>query len=379
MRLHEYQAKEVFIAHDIPVPAGQVAERAEEVSKIAERLGTDVAIKAQVLVGGRGRAGGIAFAETPGEAAKKARGILGRELMGLSVHCVLVEKKIDVADEIYVGLAVDRQARCMVFIVSSEGGVDIEETARGRPQTVQRIALDPLVGLRPYHVTRLVSAVGLPRALWGGLRRIAVKLYELAQETEATLVEINPLAVSREGDMCAVDAKMTVDDNGLFRHPDMAAMRRADDEGAGERRAREAGISYVRLKGDIGCMVNGAGLAMATMDVINLYGGAPANFLDIGGGARTDRVIEALEIILEDGAVRAVLINIFGGITRCDAVAEGIVEALNKLEVDVPMVVRLAGTNEEAGRRILTEAGLETTPSLAEGAQAAVAAVGRSG
>jgi succinyl-CoA synthetase beta subunit len=375
MRLHEYQAKELFAGHGILVPAGDTVRAPEAVRGVAERMGTEVAIKAQVLVGGRGKAGGVAFAETPAEATEKARAILGRDLKGLPVHRVLVEKKVDAVDEIYVGLTVDRQAQCMVLIISSEGGVDIEETARRQPQKVQRIVLDPLIGLRPYHVTRLATAMGLPRSLWGELKRAASSMYELAQECETTLVEINPLVVSREGDLYAVDAKMTIDDGALFRHEDIAAMRQTSDESAGERRAREAGISYVKLEGDIGCMVNGAGLAMATMDVIKLYGGEPANFLDIGGGAGTDIVIEALGIILEDAAVRAVLINIFGGITRCDAVAEGIVQALDRLNVGVPLVVRLAGTNEEAGRRILREAGVETTPSLAEGARKAVVAV----
>lgn len=375
MRLYEYQAKELFATYDIPVPAGEMAEEAGEVAAIAERLSTGVAVKAQVLIGGRGRAGGIVFAETPEDAAEEARAMLGRELKGLSVRCVLVEERIDAADEIYVGLTLDRRARRMVLISSSEGGMDIEGTARDRPQAVQRTILDPLIGLRSYHMTRFASAMNLPRSLWDELQGIAVNLYGLAKEVEASLVEINPLVVSQEGNLCAVDAKVIVDDNALFRHEDMVCLRRAGDESAGERWAREAGISYVKLEGDIGCMVNGAGLAMATMDVIELCGGEPANFLDIGGGAGTDRVMEALEIILEDAAVQAILVNIFGGITRCDAVAEGLVEALDHLDVNMPLVVRLAGTNEEMGRCILNEAGVETTPSLVEGARGVVEAV----
>lgn len=374
MNLDEYQAKGLFAAHGIPVPEGQVAASPSAARAVAQRLGGRVVVKAQVQVGGRGKAGGIVLAETPDDALREAPRLLGSTLKGVPVRRVLVERAADIARELYVGLIADRAARRMALLVSAEGGVEIEEVARAHPERVRTLHLDPFLGLRPYHLVQAAGMLDLPKELWPSFQAIGQALYRTATETEATLAEINPLVVTEQGQLLAVDAKMTVDDNALFRHPDLLAMRHMEDELPAERQAREAGISYVPLDGQIGCMVNGAGLAMATMDVIKLYGGEPANFLDVGGGARAERVRTALEIILSDPQVRAVLVNIFGGITRCDEVARGIVTALEQLQTQVPIVIRLVGTNEAEGRAILEQAHLPVAASLAEGAYLAVKA-----
>jgi len=371
MKLHEYQAKRLLAAQGIPIPDGDIAETVEQAREIAARLGGSVLVKAQVLAGGRGKAGGIVVADTVEQAAKAAERILGSRLKGLFVPYVLVERKVDILDEIYVGLTVDRNARRMALILSTEGGVDIEETAQANPASIHRIPVDPLIGLRPYHITRIAGDMGLPRSLWGEFYALAHALYVVAEQNDATLAEVNPLVISSEHDLWAVDAKMIIDDSALCRHPHLVSMVASEPEGP---EAREADLGYVKMDGDIGCMVNGAGLAMATMDVIDLYGGAPANFLDIGGGAGTEPVVEALNIILADVDVSAVLINIFGGITRCDRVAQGIIRGLEQLTTTVPLIIRLAGTNENEGRRILEEAGIETTATLDESARLAVAA-----
>ncbi|MBC7235724.1 MAG: ADP-forming succinate--CoA ligase subunit beta [Chloroflexi bacterium] len=372
MNLHEYQAKRLFAAGGIPVPEGVVAETVEEAQAAAERLGGTVAVKAQVLVGGRGKAGGILLAHSPEEAAQAAARLLGHPLKGLTVRHVLVEKAARIADELYMGLVIDREAGAPAFLVSSEGGVDIEETARIHPGRVHTIPLDPYWGLRSYHAVRAAQAIALPRERWGEFAAMAQALYQVARGYDATLAEINPLVVTEEGHLLALDAKIILDDSALYRHKELAAQSDLGDESPAEAEARRGGISYVKLDGEIGCMVNGAGLAMATMDVIKLFGGEPANFLDIGGGARRERVVAALHIILSDPNVRSVLINIFGGITRCDEVAQGIVEALAQRPVEVPVVVRLVGTNGEEGRRILREANLLAAETLSEGARLAV-------
>lgn len=374
MKLHEYQSKRLLAAQGIPVPEGEVADSVEAAQAIAERLGGRLVVKAQVLVGGRGKAGGIVLVETTQHVAREAKRLLGSSLKGMPIQRLLIERAAHIAEEVYAGLVVDRTAQRMALIVSSEGGVDIEEVARTHPQTIHTFTIDPLTGLRPYHATRAALAIDLPRPLWPGFHDIVSGLYQTAQDTDATLAEINPLVITETQALLAVDAKMIIDDSALFRHPDLAAMRDPDEETPVERQAREMGISYVHLDGRIGCMVNGAGLAMATMDVIKLYGGEPANFLDIGGGARAQRVVTALQIILSDPHLTAVLINIFGGITRCDEVAEGIVEALGLVQAQVPIIIRLVGTNGKAGRRILEEAGLSTATTLSEGARLAVAA-----
>lgn len=373
MKLQEYQSKRLLAAQGVPVPPGEVAESAEAARAIAERLEGRVVVKAQVLVGGRGKAGGIALCQTPAQAAREAQRLLAYPLKGLAVRQVLVEQAVDVAAELYLGLTLDRRARRMALMASSKGGVDIEETARADPEAIRTVLLDPFIGLRPYQANGLAAALGLPRALWPRFVSVAQALYQAAQANDATLAEINPLALIAEGELLALDAKMIVDDSALFRHPEWRSL--ADpDETPVERQAREAGISYIKLNGRIACMVNGAGLAMATMDVIKLHGGEPADFLDIGGGAREERVLAALRIILSDPDVAAVLINIFGGITRCDEVARGIVRAVAEAKPQVPLIVRLAGTNESEGRRILEEAHLSTAPTLFEGARLAVAA-----
>jgi succinyl-CoA synthetase beta subunit len=377
MRLYEYQAKGLVAAGGIPIPEGEVTRTAEEAGAIAARLGGRVAAKAQVLAGGRGKAGGVVLVDTPDE----ARTVAARLLSQGSAAQVLIERAADVAAELYLGLAPDRAARRMTLIASSEGGIEIEEIARRHPERIHRALIDPGIGLRGYHMVGLASAMGLEQTLWPAFVAIGRALYAVARDHDALLAEINPLAVTTTGELLALDAKIEIDDSAVSRYPDLLAWRgdrdESDPERAAERAAREAGISYVRLDGEIGCMVNGAGLAMATMDVIELYGGRPANFLDVGGGARAEQVQAALGIILADPAVRAVLINIFGGITRCDEVARGIVGAVQSLHPEVPLIVRLVGTNEDEGRRVLAEARVRTAATLVEGAGLAVAAAGR--
>lgn len=373
MKLHEYQSKRLLAAHGVPVPEGDVAQSADVAGAIAERLGGRVAVKAQVLMGGRGKAGGIVLCETPDRAAQEAERLLSNPLGGLPVRQVLVERAAQIAAELYLGLVVDRRAQRIVLMASSQGGVDIEETTRFHPEAIHTILLDPIIGLRPYQATRFASALQVPRPLWQRFVAVAQSLYLTAQAQDATLAEINPLAITAAQDLLAVDAKMIIDDSALFRHPDLTRLAESGEETLVERQAREAGISYVKLDGQIACMVNGAGLAMATMDVIKLHGGEPADFLDIGGGAREDRVVTALRIILADQAVSAVLINIFGGITRCDEVARGIIKVLAQVSPRVPLVIRLVGTNEEEGRRLLEEAHLNTAPTLSAGARQVIA------
>ncbi len=373
MKLHEYQAKQVFAEYGIPIPRGRVASTASEAKSIAHELGGRVVVKSQVLVGGRGKAGGIRLANSPTEAEEVATQILAMQVKGLPVRRVLVDEAAAIAEEIYLGVTNDRAARAPVMIASSEGGVEIEEVARTVPDRLFRITVDPLLGLREYQARYLAASIELDRELWRDFIAIAQGLYEAFRESDATLAEINPLVITDNRRMLALDAKMVIDDNALFRHSELAEKRDYDEDMPAEREARKYGLSYVKLEGNIGCMVNGAGLAMATMDVIKLYGGEPANFLDIGGGAGSDKVAAALEIILADPNVQAVLFNIFGGITRCDEVARGILIALKEVSGDVPMVVRLTGTNEAEGRRLLSEAKMTTAGSLSEAAEKAVA------
>ena len=372
MKLYEYQSKRVFARYGVPVPQGDVATTPQEAREIAARLGVPVVIKAQVLVGGRGKAGGIRLAHDPAQAEEVAGQMLGMDLKGLTVKKVLVDEAADVAQELYLGVVVDRAAARPVMMASSEGGVEIEEVARRAPEKIFKAFIDPFLGLRDYQARELAYGIGLERDLVRGFVGVARGLYRAFVECDASLAEINPLAVTGDGKLVALDAKMILDDNALFRHPDLAEMRAEEEETPAEREARRHGISYVQLEGNIGCLVNGAGLAMATMDLTKLYGGAPANFLDIGGGATAERVAAALRIILSDPKVRVVLINIFGGITRCDEVAKGILAALEEVPTEVPMVVRLVGTNEEEGRRLLAEAKMVTAATLEEAAQKAV-------
>ena len=378
MKLHEYQSKRLFAAHGVPIPRGDVATTPQEARRIAGELGKPVVIKSQVLGGGRGKAGGIRLAQTPDQAEQVAGEILKLKIKGLPVRKVLVDEAADIRQEIYLGIVVDRAARRTVMMASSEGGVEIEEVARTNPEAIKRVAMDPFLGLRSYQALALAKGIGLPGEHFRAFDRIARGLYEAYLACDASLAEINPLVVTGEGSLLAVDGKMVLDDNALFRHPDLVQMRDVDEETFTERQAREASLSYVQLDGQIGCMVNGAGLAMATMDIIKHFGGSPANFLDIGGGARAERVAIALRLILADPNVKAVLFNIFGGITRCDEVARGILAAFEEVKPTVPLVARLVGTNEVEGRAILEGSGyrLITATTLAEAAQKAVAEAG---
>jgi succinyl-CoA synthetase beta subunit len=376
VKLHEYQSKRLFAAHGVPIPGGDVAASPEEARRIAEELGGTVVVKSQVLVGGRGKAGGIRLAHTPDEAEAVAGDILGMEIKGLPVRKVLLDEAADIQQEIYLGIVVDRANRRPVMMASSEGGVEIEEVARSNPDAIKKVTVDPFLGLRGYQTLALAKGIGLADEHRRAFGHIARGLYAAFLAYDASLAEINPLIVTAGGKLLAVDGKMVLDDNGLFRHPDLAQMRDVDEETPTEREAREAGLSYVQLDGQIGCMVNGAGLAMATMDIIKHFGSSPANFLDIGGGAKAERVATALRLILADPNVQAVLFNIFGGITRCDEVARGIIAAFEAVKPTVPLVARLVGTNEVEGRAILDASGyrLITATSLAEAAQKAVAA-----
>ncbi len=374
MNIHEYQAKQLFARYDIPIPAGDVAETPAQAREIAQRLGVPVVVKAQVLVGGRGKAGGIKLAQTPQEAEEKAAQILGMEIKGLHVQKVLVDEAADIQEELYLGVVLDRGSKRVVLMASSEGGVDIEEIAAHTPEKIVRVTVDPFLGLLDYQARELAYGIGLDKGLVRSFTAIAHGLYRAFIEHDASLAEINPLVITGDGKLLAVDGKMNIDDSALFRHPELERMRDTAAEDESERLARAADLSYVELQGEIGCMVNGAGLAMATMDIVKLYGGEPANFLDIGGGAKADKVAAALRIILRDPRVKAVLFNIFGGITRGDEVARGILAALREIDTDVPMVIRLVGTRAEEGRRLLADAQMITAESLSEAAQKAVAA-----
>ncbi len=374
MKLHEFQAKRIFAQYGVPIPEGEVATSATQAREIAQRLGGPVVVKSQVLVGGRGKAGGIKLAQTPDEAEAIADQILGMNIKNYTVKRVLVDEAADIQKEIYLGMIVDRVRRRVVMMASSEGGVEIEQVAEENPDAIKTVSIDPFLGLKSYQAIQIASQIGIPQEQFRSFTKIAYGLYQAFTASDAELAEINPLVVTGDGTLLAVDGKMVLDDNGLFRHSDLVEMRDADEEAPAETEARINGLSYVELDGEIGCMVNGAGLAMATMDIVKHYGSEPANFLDIGGGAKADKVAAALRIILSDPKVKAVLFNIFGGITRGDEVALGILQALDEVKTDVPMVVRLAGTNAEEGQAILAEANMVTASTLAEAAQKIVAA-----
>ena len=373
MKLHEYQSKRIFSDYGIPIPEGDTATSPTEVREIVKRIGGPVVIKSQVLVGGRGKAGGIKMAKNGDEAEKLARQILGMNIKGLTVDTVLVDQAVNIKQELYLGIVIDRTLQQPVFIASTEGGIEIEEVAKTNPEAIIRLPVDPQIGLMDYQARGLAFNLGLRRTFNNQFVQIVKGLYRAFIHSDASLAEINPLVVTEEEQLLGVDGKIVLDDNALLRHPHLAELRDKQEETPAEREARLAGLSYVKLDGEIGCMVNGAGLAMATMDIIKRYGGEPANFLDIGGGAKADKVATALRIILSDPKVKAVLFNIFGGITRCDEVAQGILAALNEVESDLPMMARLVGTNEEEGRRILAEANFPSASTLGEAAQKAVA------
>jgi len=373
MKLHEYQSKQYFAKYGIPIPKGRIAATSSEAKQIAEELGGRTVIKAQVLVGGRGKAGGIRLAKHPAEVEELATQILAMKIKGLPVRKVLVDEAANIDKEIYLGITNDRAARRPVMMASAAGGVDIEEVAKESPEKIIKVHIDPLLGLRDYQARDIAAGIDLPRDYWRTFGKIAKGLWQVYNRSDATLAEINPLVITSDKRLLAVDGKMVLDDNALFRHPDLSEMRDLDVEAPSEIEARKYGLSFIKLDGNIGCMVNGAGLAMTTMDIIKLFGGEPANFLDIGGGASSEKVAAAIRIILNDPNVKAVLFNIFGGITRGDEVARGVLTALDEVKSDIPMVIRLVGTNAEEGRQILADANMVTAESLADAAEKAVA------
>lgn len=373
MKLQEYQSKRLFGKFGIPIPEGDVATTPEEARQIAEQLGGAVVVKAQVLVGGRGKAGGVKLAKTPAEAEAHARNILGMDIKGLTVEKVLIDPAADIKEEVYLAVILDRAARQIAIMASAAGGMDIEEVAATTPEKIVTVRIDPALGLTGFQTRELAYGIGLTnKQQVRQFSKIVGQLYNVYTNTDANLAEINPLVIQGDGSLLAVDGKVDLDDNALYRQPDLAAQRDAGEETEAERDAREAGLTYIDLDGTIGCMVNGAGLAMATMDVIKLYGGSPANFLDIGGGAKAEKVAKAIEIILRDPRVDVILFNIFGGITRGDEVAKGILTALEQVKTDIPMVARIVGTRAAEGRALLAEAQMETAETLAEAAQKAV-------
>lgn len=374
MKLHEYQSKQIFSEFGIPISKGQVASTPQDAEKIASEMGGKVVIKAQVLVGGRGKAGGIKIAKTPEEAKIIASEILNKEIKGLPVRKILIDEIADIQTEIYFGITNDRGAGKPVMMASSAGGVDIEEVASKTPEKIVKVHIDPLLGLQNYNILDIAVGIELPRELWKEFTKIAHGLWQAYKENDATLAEINPLIITKDQHLIAVDGKMIIDDNALFRHPNLAEMRDLDIEADSEIEAQKHDLTYIKLDGEIGCMVNGAGLAMATMDIIKYFGGEPANFLDIGGGANEEKVSAALGIILKDPNVKAVLFNIFGGITRGDLVAKGILSALEEIKPEIPLIIRLVGTNSVEGREILAQADMITAETLADAAQKAVKA-----
>ena len=385
MKVHEYQAKDILRRFGVPVPSGRLAETPQEAARVAAEIAGPVAVKAQVHAGGRGKAGGIRLASNPAEAEKTAADILGMRLVthqtgpqGVLVRKVLVEEATTPQRELYLGMVVDRAAEMPVMMASEAGGVDIEEVAARSPEKVLKAHIDPATGFRPFMGRRLAYGLGLDVAQLKPAGELMASLYRAFVENDCSLAEVNPLALTGDGRLVALDAKLNFDDNALYRHPDIAQMRDISEEDPLEVEASRSGISYVKLDGSIGCMVNGAGLAMATMDVIKLAGGEPANFLDVGGGASADQVSGALRILVADRQVRAVLINIFGGITRCDVVAQGILEATRGLKLQVPVVIRLAGTRVAEGMELLAASGLPfaLATDLADAAGRAVAAAG---
>jgi succinyl-CoA synthetase beta subunit len=358
VNLHEYQARELLKAAGVPVPDGDVAESAEQAETIAHRIGGKVVVKAQVHAGGRGKAGGVKLAADAGEARRKASDILGMTIKGLVVGKVLVVPATDIASESYVGLILDRASQQPVFMVSAAGGVDIEEVAATAPEKIVRLPIDPRYGLLPHQSLRLALALYRDWKQIKAARRVMQQLYTAFMGNGCSLAEINPLVTTPSGDVVALDAKMVIDDNELGRRPDLAGLRDESGEAPSEVAARRAGLSFIKLDGNVGCVVNGAGLAMATMDLVKFYGGEPANFLDIGGSSNPEKVINALSIITADPRVKVILFNIFGGITRTDDVANGIVTATRQLDVKVPIVIRLTGTNETEAIRILSDVGM---------------------
>jgi succinyl-CoA synthetase beta subunit len=384
VNIHEFQAKEILKRYGVPVPAGKVASTLPEVRAAATDLGGHCVVKAQIHAGGRGKAGGVKLASSPDDAVEKAAQILGKNLVthqtgpeGRQVRRVLIEQGVDIEREIYLGIVLDRAQSRVTMICSSEGGVEIEEVALKHPEKILREVIDPAIGLQPFQCRRLAFALGVPAWALAGLVAMMQSLYRAYDECDCSIAEINPLILTKAGQVMALDAKMNFDSNALFRQKEISALRDLNEEDPREIEAGKYDLSYISLDGNIGCMVNGAGLAMATMDIIKLCGGEPANFLDVGGGATKERVAQAFRIILSDVRVRGVLINIFGGIMRCDILAQGVVDAARELSIKVPLVVRMQGTNVELGRKILSDSGLPiiSAETMAEAAEKIVGAV----
>jgi succinyl-CoA synthetase beta subunit len=372
MNIHEYQAKELLRASGIPVPSGEVATTPDQAEAIAKRFGGTVVVKAQVHAGGRGKAGGVKLAKTPQEARDVATKILALTIKGFPVHKVLVTPAAEIVNEAYVGLILDRACKRALFMVSPAGGIDIEEVAEKTPEKIRKLSVDPRYGLLPFEALGLGYFLYQDASKARAAARIMAQLYNAFQSSGATLAEINPLVTQPDGSLIAVDAKMVIDDNGLERSPSIAALRDESSEDPSETAARKANLTFIKLDGNVGCVVNGAGLAMATMDLVQYYGGQPANFLDIGGSSNPEKVVNALKIITADPKVRVILFNIFGGITRTDDVANGIVQALDQSPPTVPLVIRLTGTNEEQAVKILAARGLSAMTDMDAAVQQAV-------
>lgn len=372
MNIHEYQAKEIFRSHGIPVPPGEVATTPEQAEEIAKKYGGFVVVKAQVHTGGRGKAGGVKLAKTAEEAREHASKILGMTIKDLTVEKVLVTPAEDIDTEAYVGIIVDRGSKKPVFMVSSEGGVDIEEVAATNPDAIRKFEVDPRYGLLPHQAYWLATELYDDSKQQRAAAKIIRQLYASFKDSGASLAEINPLITTPEGEVKAIDAKMDIDDNELFRLPEIEKLRDSSSEAPSEVQAREAGLTFIKLDGNVGCCVNGAGLAMATMDLVKYYGGDPANFLDIGGSSNPEKVVNALRIITSDPAVKVILFNIFGGITRCDDVANGIVTATQQIDIDVPIVIRLTGTNDAKAIEILEGAGFNAMTDMDKAVERAV-------
>ena len=373
MDIHEYQAKERFRAAGIPVPPGEVATTPDEAEAIAAKYGGTVVVKAQVHSGGRGKAGGVKLGKDAAQAREHAAAILGIDIKGLTVDKVLVTPAEDIDTEAYVGVLVDRKSQAVTLVVSPGGGVDIEQVAADTPELIRKLRVDPRYGVLRHQAFWLANFLYDDPSLMKQASKIIEQLYDSFVSSGASMAEINPLITTPAGEVKAIDAKMSIDDSELFRRPEVAAMRDSASEPPSETKAREAGLSYVKLDGDVGCCVNGAGLAMATMDLVKYYGGEPANFLDIGGSSNPDKVVAALEIITSDANVKSILFNIFGGITRCDDVANGIVEATKRIDIKPPVVIRLTGTNEELALEILEDAGFSAYTSMDAVVEMAVA------
>jgi succinyl-CoA synthetase beta subunit len=385
MKIHEYQAKEILKSYGVPVPKGGAADTPEEARKIAEGIGSKaIVVKAQIHAGGRGKGGGIRVVKSPEEAEKAAREILGMTLVthqtgasGKLVQKILVEEGMEIQEELYLGVVIDRSRELPVIMASREGGVEIEKVAVESPEKIVKERVEPYLGLRPFQINKIGYGLGLESSQVGKLRSVITGLYKTFFEKDCLLAEINPLVITGDGDFIALDAKINFDDNGLFRHKEIVALRDLNEEAPLEIEASKYNLNYIKLDGNVGCMVNGAGLAMATMDIIKVFGAEPANFLDVGGGATTEMVKNGFKILMSDPAVKVVFINIFGGILRCDTLARGVTEAVKEVKVNVPIVVRLEGTNVEEGRKILKESGLNFTVAsgMQEGALEVVEAL----